>query len=324
MKRREFIALIGGAAAYPAAVRAQTATPVIGFIGVTSIDEWKRYVAAFWQGLNESGYTEGRNITVEYRWAEGHYDRLPAMAADLVARKVAVIVAIAPPAILAVKAATQTIPIVFFTGFDPVKLGAVPNLNRPGGNITGVSALANAINAKRFQLLHEIVPKSTATGMIVNPTNANAVPDADEVEAAAEQMKQSLTVAKASTDADIDAAFASFTQHKVDTLLVNPDPFLLGRRERIVALALRNRIATVFHTREPVAAGGQLSYGPSFDDSHRQVGRYTGQILQGAKPGDLPIPQSSKFELTINVRTAKALGLEVPPKLLFTADEVIE
>jgi putative ABC transport system substrate-binding protein len=324
MRRRAFLSLVGGAAMTPFVARAQQVTPVIGVIGAMSYDTWKRYIAAFLQGLKESGYAEGDNVAIEYRWAEGHYDRLPAMAADLVARKVAVIVPIAPPAILAAKAATQTIPVVFFTGADPVALGIVPNMNRPGGNVTGVSALANAINAKRLQLLREIVPKSATTGMLVNPTNANAIPDTAEVQAAADKMKQPLVVAKASTDADIDAAFASFAQHKVDTLLVNPDPFLLGRCEHIAALALRYRIATIFHLHEPVVAGGLISYGGSFADSHRQAGLYVGRILKGEKPGDLPVVQAVKFETVINRKTAEMLGLKVPSQLLFTADEVIE
>lgn len=322
MKRRVFLALLG-AAACPLAARAQQ-TPVIGFIGLTSLEEWKRYVTAFHQGLKEAGYTEGANVALEYRWAEGRYERLASMAADLVARKVNVIVAVAPPAALAVKAATATIPVVFFMGSDPVKLGLVPNLNHPGGNITGVSALANAIGAKRLQLLHEIAPKAGAAALLVNPANQNAVPDTNEIRAAAAAMKQPLIVAQAGTDAEIDAAFASFAREKAGALLVNPDPFLLGRRERIVALAREARIATAFHTHEPVTAGGLMSYGASFVDAHRQVGRYAGQILKGANPGDLPVPQSAKFELTLNLKTAKALGLDVPPSLLATADEVIE
>jgi putative ABC transport system substrate-binding protein len=246
------------------------------------------------------------------------------MAADLVARKVDAIVAVAPPAAFAVKAATTSIPVVFFMGADPVKLGLVPSLNRPGGNITGVSALANAIGAKRLQLLRDIAPKSEVCALLVNPTNQNAELDTREIQAAADAMKQPLLVAKTSTDADIEAAFAMFAKRKVGALIVNPDPFLLGRRERIVALARQNRVATVFHTHEPVVDGGLMSYGASFAEAHRHAGRYTGQILKGAKPADLPIFQSTKFELTLNLRTAKALGLDVPPSLLATADEVIE
>jgi putative ABC transport system substrate-binding protein len=325
MKRRQFIAMFGGAAALPFAARAQqTAMPVIGFIGVTSYDEWKRYVVAFHQGLKEAGYVEGANVAMQYRWAEGQYDRLPAMAADLVDRKVDVIVTIAPPAAVAAKAATQTIPIVFFMGSDPVKFGLVASLNRPGGNITGVSALANSIGAKRLQLLREVAPDAAANAMLVNPTNQNAESDATEMQAAADTMKQPLMVVKASTEAEIVAAFASFPQHRVGALLVNPDPFLLGRRDRIAALALRYRVATIFHTHEPVLAGGLMSYGASFIDSHRQAGLYAGRILKGEKPADLPVVQSVKFETVINLKTATALGLEIPANLLALADQVIE
>jgi putative ABC transport system substrate-binding protein len=325
MKRREFIFALGGAAALPLAARAQqTAMPVIGFIGVTSYDEWKRYVVAFHQGLKAAGYVEGNNVTMQYRWAEGQYDRLPAMAADLVDRKVDVIVTIAPPAAVAAKAATQTIPIVFFMGSDPVKFGLVESLNRPGGNATGVSMLANVVGPKRLQLLREIVPATATNALLVNPTNQNAEPDTREMQQAADSMGLPLIVVKASTDAEIDAAFASFRQHRVGGLLVNPDPFLLGRRDQIAARALRDRVATIFHTPEPVMAGGLMSYGASFTDGHRQVGLYTGRILKGEKPADLPVMQSIKFETVINLKTAKALGLEIPPAVLATADEVIE
>jgi putative tryptophan/tyrosine transport system substrate-binding protein len=325
MRRRAFIALLGAAATWPLAARAQQATsPVIGFIGVTSHDEWRDYVAAFHHGLNDTGYVEGRNVTMEYRWAEGHYDRLPAMASDLVDRKADVIVAVAPPAALAAKAATRTIPIVFFMGSDPVELGLVASLSRPGGNITGVTALANAVSAKRLQMLREIVPAAAANAMLVNPTNQNANRDVNEMQAAAATLGQPLIVAKASTDADIDAAFAALPQQGVGALVVNPDPFLLGRRARIAELATRCRVATIFHTHEPVEAGGLMSYGASFVDAHRQVGVYTGRILKGERPADLPIPRSTKFHLAINLRSAKALGLAIPATLLAQADEVIE
>jgi putative ABC transport system substrate-binding protein len=325
MKRRAFIVLVSGAAVFaPCVARAQQPMPVIGFIGVTSLEEWKRNVDAFHQGLKESGFIEGRNVSIEYRWAEGRYERLPAMVADLVGRKVNVIVAIAPPAALAVKAGNPTIPTVFFMGSDPVQFGLVASLNRPGGNITGVSMLANIVGPKRLQLLREVVPAAATYALLVNPANQNAEPDAREMQTAAGTMGQPLVVVKASTDAEIDAAFLSFPQHRVGALLVNPDPFLLGRRNRIVALATRDRLATIFHTPEPVAAGGLMSYGASFADGHRQAGLYTGRILKGEKPADLPVMQSTTFETVINLKTAKALGLEIPPKLLFTADEVIE
>jgi putative ABC transport system substrate-binding protein len=332
MKRREFLGVLGGAAAWPLAARAQQppaahaqqSVPVVGFIGLTTFDEWKRYVAAFHQGLGEAGYVAGRNVAMEYRWAEGHYERLPAMAVELVARKVDVIVPVAPPAALAVKAATQSIPVVFFMGSDPVKIGLVPSLNRPGGNITGVSALANDINAKRVQLLHELVPQSSVIAVLVNPTNQNAEVDIGQVQAAADGTRHALIVAKASSGADIDAAFDVFKERHVAGLLINPDPFLLGNRDRIAQLAQRERLPTIFHTSEPVAAGGLLSYGASFPDAHRQVGIYTARVLKGEKPGDLPIPLASKFEMTINLKTARALGITVPSSLLATADEVIE
>jgi putative ABC transport system substrate-binding protein len=325
MRRREFIAaLASAAAAWPLAAHAQQTPPVIGFIGLTSFDEWKKYVDAFHQGLGEAGYVAGRNVTMEYRWAEGHYERLPAMAADLVERKVDVIVPIAPPATLAVKAATQRIPVVFFMGSDPVKLGLVASLNRPGGNMTGVTALANAVGAKRLQLLREIVPHSTTSGLLVNPTNQNAEPDVKDAQTAADTIGHTLVVVKATTDAEIDAAFDILKQRGVGGLAVNPDPFLLGRRDRIAKLAERNRIATIFHTHEPVVAGGLISYGASFPEAHRQAGRYVARVLKGEKPADLPVPLATTFETVINLKTARSLDLTIPPSLLATADEVIE
>jgi putative ABC transport system substrate-binding protein len=291
---------------------------------VTSFEEWKAYVAAFGQGLKAAGFVEGQNVAIQYRWAEGHYERLPAIVADLVGRHVNVVVAISPPSARAAKAASQTIPIVFFIGSDPVKLGLVESLNRPGGNATGVSMLANVVGPRRLQLLREIVPATATNALLVNPTNQNAEPDTKEMQQAADTMGQPLIVVKASTDAEIDAAFASFPQRRIGGLLVNPDPFLLGRRDQIAALALRDRVATIFHTPEPVRAGGLMSYGASFMDAHRQVGLYTGRILKGEKPADLPVMQSIKFETVINLKTAKALGLEIPPTVLGTADEVIE
>jgi putative tryptophan/tyrosine transport system substrate-binding protein len=324
VKRRDFITLVGGAAMWPLAARAQQAMPVIGLLGLTSFEEWKRYVAAFHQGLGEGGFVAGRNVAMEYRWADGHYDRLPALAADLVARKVNVIVTVAPPAALAAKAATTTIPIVFFMGSDPLKLGLIASFNRPGGNITGVTALANAIDAKRLQLLHEVVPQSKISGFLVNPTNQNAEPDTKEMQTAADALGQRLVIAKASADADIDAAFAAFMQAGAGGLVVNPDPFLLGRRDRITMLAARAHLPTIFHTHEPVEAGGLMSYGASFPDAHRQAGVYAARVLKGEKPADLPVPQASKFEMVINLNTARALGITVPPSLLGTADQVIE
>jgi putative ABC transport system substrate-binding protein len=328
MKRREFIALLGGTAAWPFVARAQQAPmAVIGFLGLTSQSEWGKFVLALNNGLAETGYVEGRNLRIEYRWADGHYERLPAMAADLVRRKVDVIVTIAPPATLAAKAATTTIPIVFFMGSDPVQHGMVASLNRPGGNITGVTVLANEIGVKRLELLREIAPGSVAAGVIallLNPTNQNAEPDARAARNAAAVVGQELAVVNAATDPEIDAAFEGFPRQRVAAVLINPDPFLLGRREQIAALAMQHRLPTIFHVREPVVAGGLMSYGASFADAHRQAGVYVGRILKGEKPGDLPVPQASKFELVINLKTAKALGLTVPLTLQASADEVIE
>jgi len=328
VKRREFITLLGGATTWPLAARAQQApTAVIGFLGLTSQSEWGKFVLALRDGLAETGYVEGRNLRIEYRWADGHYEQLPAMAADLVRQKVDAIVTIAPPAALAAKAATTTIPIVFFMGSDPVQHGVVTSLNRPGGNITGVTVLANEIGVKRLELLREIAPARVAAGVIAllrNPTNQNAEPDARATREAAAVVGQELAVVNASTDTEIDAAFDGFPRQRVAAVLINPDPFLLRWRDRIAALALHHRLPTIFHLREPVVAGGLMSYGASFADAHRQAGVYVGRILKGEKPGDLPVPQATKFELVINLKTAKALGIEVPPTLLARADEVIE
>jgi putative ABC transport system substrate-binding protein len=325
MRRRDFIAALGLAAAWPLAARAQQpALPVVGFIGVTSLSEWSRFVVAFRQGLSETGFAEGRNVTIEYRWAEGHYERLPEMAADLVRRKVDVLVTIAPPAAKAAIAATSSIPIVFFTGADPVQLGLVASLSRPGGNVTGVTTLSNEVAAKRLEILREVAPQAETIALLINPTNPNAQFDARDVQAAATVVKQPLLIENASSDADIEAVFAGFAKKRIGAMLVNPDPFLLGRRDRIVALAAQQKLPTIFHVREPVAAGGLMSYGASFADGHRQVGVYAGRILKGAKPADLPVPQATKFELAINLKTARALGLAISPTLLVTADEVIE
>ena len=327
MRRRDFITLLGAAGMWPRAARAQQApTAVIGFLGLTSQSAWAKFVLALQSGLAETGYVEGRNLRIEYRWADGHYDRLPAMAADLVRRKVDVIVTIAPPATLAAKAATTTIPIVFFMGSDPVQHGVVASLNRPGGNITGVTVLANEIGVKRLELLREIAPASVTAGVIAllrNPTN-HAEPDTRAAHKAAAVVGQELAVVNASTDQEIDAAFEGFPRQRIAGVLINPDPFLLRERDRIAALAMHHRLPTIFHVREAVVAGGLMSYGASFADAHRQAGVYVGRILNGEKPGDLPVPQASKFELVINLKTAKALGLTVPLTLQASADEVIE
>ena len=325
MKRRTFLTLLGGSvAALPLPIRAQQRMPVIGFLGLTTAAEWAKYVEAFRAGLKEAGFVEGRNVTVDYKWAEGHYDRLPAMAAEFVKRPVDVIVPVAPPATRVAKAATTTIPIVFFMGSDPVELKIVTNLSRPEGNITGATALANFLGPKRFELLREVVPNAAAYGMIVNPTNQNAVPDTNDMQKAADGAGKRLVVVNASKDSDIEAAFRTFADDKVAAVIVNPDPFILGQRKQIAALARRDKIATIFHLPEPVVAGGLMSYGASFPEEHHTAGVYAGRILKGAKPADLPIPQPTKFELVINLATAKALGVDLSPTLLARADEVIE
>ncbi len=327
MRRREFVtSVLGGAfGLWPAVLHGQPArSPVIGFLGLTTRQQWDRYLASFLDGLRDQGFVDRQNVTVEYRWAEGQYQQLKAMAAELVAQRVNVIVAIAPPAAQAAKAATSDIPIVFFLGSDPVQQGLVASLSRPGGNITGASALSNSLNGKRLELLRQIVRPPAAIGLLVNPTNSNVKFDTAETKRNADAVGQVLVVAEAADDAGIDSAFAEFARQKAAAVIVNPDPFLLARHDKVVALAAKNRMATIFHVPDPVLAGGLMSYGASFTEAHRLVGNYAGRILKGEKPSDLPVPQPTKFELTINVKTAKALGLEVPQALLTLADNVIE
>jgi len=326
LKRREFITLFGGAAiAWPATARAQPpAIPVIGFLNSASPESFTSLVASFRQGLGETGYVEGQNVAIEYRWAERTYERLPALAADLVRRQVAVIVAGAPPAARAAKAATSTIPIVFTSGADPVELGLVSSLNRPDANVTGVSFLLNELGAKRLELLRELVPTATSIGLLVNPTRPSSESETKHIQQAAEKLGVRLHVLNASTERDIDVAFANFGQQKVHALLVGSDPFLTTRRDQIVAQVARLAVPSMFNLREYVRAGGLMSYAPSLADVYRQAGVYTGKILKGAKPAELPVTQPTKFELTINLKTAKALGLTVPLIMQMTADEVIE
>jgi len=328
VKRREFITLLGGAAVvWPLVARGQQpALPVIGFLGVTSTGEQSHWLAAFRQGLSENGYVEGQNVSIEYRWAEGRYDRFRELAADLIRRHVSVIVTpTSTPAALAAKAATTTIPIVFGVGDDPVKLGLVASLSRPDGNATGVNFFLAELTAKRLGLLRELLPKAARIRVLVNPSNVEtAERTARDVEAAAAATGLQVQVLNASTGDEIDAAFATLVSERADALLTAPDSFFNSRRVQIVILATRHLVPTIYSVRDYAEAGGLISYGTDLNDAVRQQGVYAGRILKGTKPADLPVVQSTKFELVINLRTAKALGLEVPPTLLARADEVIE
>jgi putative tryptophan/tyrosine transport system substrate-binding protein len=326
MKRRHFITLLGGAAAWPLAALAQEAAlPVVGFLNSRSLRSDSRLVTAFHQGLGETGYVQGQSVSIEYRWAEGQLDRLPALAADLVRQRVAVIVATGGNvSALAAKEATTTVPIVFTTGGDPVMLGLVTSLNRPGGNITGLSALTGLLGAKRLELLHELVPKATMIGVVMNPTNPSAEAYARDLHEAARARGQQIQILNASAEGAIDTAFASLVQLRVGAILIVTDAFFIGWRDHLVALAARYAIPTIYENRDFVAAGGLISYGTNLADMYRQAGVYAGRILKGEKPADLPVMQPTKFELAINLKTAKALGIEVPPMLLARADEVIE
>ena len=327
IKRREFITLLGGAAVtWPLAARAQQPkVPVVGFLRDTSLADAMHLVAAFRQGLKEAGFIEGQNVMVEYRSAEHQLHRLPALVADLVRQQVALIVGNTESA-LAAKSANTTVPIVFVTGGDPVMLGFVSSLNRPGGNATGVSFLTSASGTKRLELLRQIMPKAAAIAMLVdvNPNSPQAGDERRDVQAAAHAIGQELIVVEAGSDRDIEAAFATFTQRGAGALLVGTGSSLYSRRARLVALAAQHRIPTIYVLREFVTAGGLMSYGTSITDAYRLAGVYAGRVLKGEKPADLPVQQSTKFAFLINLRTAKALGLEIPDKLLALADEVIE
>jgi putative ABC transport system substrate-binding protein len=327
MKRRDVLVLIGGAAVFgPLIARAQQkAMPLIGYLSGTYSSVSTAYIAAFRQGLSETGYVEGQNVTIEYHGAEGHYDRLPALASDLVGRNVDLIVAGGGiPAAQAAKNATTTIPIVFAVGVDPVKSGLVANLARPGGNLTGVTIIAMELMPKRFELISEMVPQAGLIALLVNPTNAAEEGTVKAAEEAAQVKGFQLQILKAGTESEIDTAFATLVQVQAGGLVIDADAFFTSRREHLVALASRHAVPAIYAFREFVAAGGLISYGPSLTGTYRQAGIYAGRILKGEKASDLPVQQPTKFELVINLKTAKSLGLTVPETLLARADEVIE
>jgi putative tryptophan/tyrosine transport system substrate-binding protein len=327
MQRRRFISLLGGAAvAWPfVACAQQSPMPVVGFVNVASAKGYATQVSAFLKGLSEAGYVVGRNVTIEYRWAEGRTNQLPAMVADLVHRQVAVIAATTTPAAIAAKAANTTIPIVFEMASDPVQLGIVASLNRPGGNITGVTQRNLEIAPKRLQVLHELVPTARVIALLVNPAHPTmAETTTKELQAAAPSFGQELHVLNASTERDFDGVFSKLTQLRAGGLVIGPDPFFTSQREQLAALALRHAVPTIYQTREFAAAGGLLSYGADTADAYRLAGNYTGRVLKGEKPADLPVQQATKVEMYINLKTAKALGVNVPNTLIGRADGVIE
>jgi putative ABC transport system substrate-binding protein len=325
MRRREFITLLGAAAAWPLAARAQQSMPVIGFMSARSPEDSVHLLEAFRRGLKEGGFVEGQNVAIEFRWARGEYNRLPEMAADLVSRRVNVLTAVGgDPSPRAAKRATSTIPIVFGMGGDPVRDGLVESFNRPGGNVTGVTLMTNLMESKRFGLLRDLVPDTKLVGVLLNPSFAPSARQLQQIEEAARSIGQRLIVAKASTDEGLDAAFTALVRERADALLVAADPYFDTRRDRIVGFAQRQRLPAIYQFREYVLAGGLLSYGISLTDAYRQFGVYTATILKGAKPADLPVLQPTKFELVINLKTAKMLGLKISDNLLTLADEVIE
>jgi putative ABC transport system substrate-binding protein len=323
MRRRAFISLLGGAAAWPlAASGQQSAMPVIGWLNSASPGAFGHVVSAFRQGLGEAGYVEHRNVGIEYRWAEGQVDQLPALARELVRAQVATICAGSPPAAVAAKAATTTIPIVFTSGEDPIKLGLVASYNRPGANVTGIALLIDVLSAKRLGLLREIVPSATLVAVLLNPAWPTFDTQLNDVQQAAVAVGQQIHVLRANTEREIDAAFNTAKEMRASALMVGPSTFFTVRRDQIVGLAARNAMPTIYGQREFIAAGGLMSYATSLADAYRQAGIYTGKILGGARPAELPVVQSAKFELVINLKTAKALGVQIPDKLLALADEV--
>jgi putative ABC transport system substrate-binding protein len=325
MRRREFIALVGGAMASPAGARAQQPTmPVIGFLNAGSPGAVSVQHAAFGDGLKESGYVDGQNVVIEHRYAEGHFDRMPALADDLVRRRVAVLFAISNAGALAAKQATRTIPIIFAIGGDPVALGLVASLNRPGGNITGIYFFTQGLEAKRLGLLHELVPKAATMAVLVNPNYQPAESQLRDVHAAAARLGVPLVVLRANSESDFDTAFMNLTQRRVGALLVAASPFFTNRRERLVMLAAHHAVPAIYEWREYAEAGGLMSYGTPLSDAYRQAGVYAGLILKGTKAADLPVVQATKFEFVINLKTAKALGITIPQSLIIQANEVIE
>jgi putative ABC transport system substrate-binding protein len=326
--RRRFVAALGGAAvAWPFAVRAQQSSmPVIGWLNSGSAGNpfFANLVLAFRKGLTEAGFVEGQNIAIDFRWAEGQYDRLPALAAELVGKKVAVIFAGGPPAALAAKAATNSIPIVFGTGDDPVRVGLVASFNRPGGNATGINVLLEALETKRLGLLHDVVPRATTIAVLLNAKSPSFETQSNEIQGAARAAGLKVHILTADTERDIDKAFATFGQLRIGALMVGADPSLNSRREQLVTLAARQSLPTMFSLRDAAVIGGLISYSIDFPDAYRQMAGYVGRILKGEKPADLPVESVSKFELIINLKTAKALGLTIPPGVLAIADEVIE
>jgi ABC-type uncharacterized transport system substrate-binding protein len=326
MRRRRFITILGGAAiVWPRAVGAQPAVmPVVGWINSGSQDALERPLAAFRQSLADAGYVEGRNLAIEYRWADGDYDKLPRLAAELVAQQMSGIIAGGPPAVIAAKQATTKIPIVFTSGGNPVELGFVSSLNQPGANVTGVSFLANELSAKRLELLRQLAPADTSVGLLVNPARPSFEPEVENAQRGAQALGVKLVVLKASTEREIGAAFSELSRQQIFALLVGSDPFFLTRRDQIVASANRLRIAAMYNQREFVTAGGLISYAPSLTEVYRQAGVYVAKILKGAKPADLPVLQPTKFDLVINLNAAKALGLTVSNQMQLLADEVIE
>jgi putative tryptophan/tyrosine transport system substrate-binding protein len=326
MIRRDFITLLGGAAVWPLAVRAQQpAMPVIGFLNSASAAEWKRFVDAFRRGLNETGFAEGQNVAIEYRWAEGDYGRLPELAADLVRRRVAVIVATGgTTSAVAAKRVTGAIPIVFTAGGDPVKDGLVASINRPGGNVTGVYILTSDLTAKRLEILREVVPNASLIGVLVNPNGATAAVQLAAVQDVERATGQRMRIVRASTERELDAAFAAIVQAGIEALIVGADAFFSSRRGQLIGLAARHQLAAIYEWREFVEAGGLMSYGSNLADGYHQVGIYAGRILKGEKPSDLPVIQLSKVEFVVNLKTARSLGLTFSLPLIGRANEVIE